>query len=86
MNRMHMIDQRLRHRKIKIDFEYYFNGVLAGLLIIMALITISASIREIHNHYGENFINYDDFLLSNDIIDLMQKQGHGKLFSIEDLE
>lgn len=86
MNRTHMIDQRLRHRNVRINFEYYFNGALAGLLIVMALITLSASIREIHNHYGENFINYDDFVLSDDSIDHMQKQGHGKNFSEQDID
>lgn len=86
MNRMHMIDQKMRHRKIDIDVDKVIYGFLSILLLIMTLITISASIREIHNHYGENLINYDDFVLSDDLVDHMQKQGHGKNFSEQDID
>lgn len=86
MNKLIMIDQKMRHRKVEINVDKLLYGFFSILLLIMTLITISASIREIHNHYGSNFINYDDFVLSDDIIDYAKKQNHNKTFSEQDID
>lgn len=84
------IDQKKRLERNKLSFNPSTDDIIYGiwtvLTFVFTLIVVFAAIDQIKNNYGSNFINYDDFPISDDMKEYMTHQGHGKQFSEQDID